>query len=172
MLTNRLARIVDRARTLEGRLESRTGKAKELHADLAGAGAARALHQRGDLAVRRRRRHGGGGGGDAVRQCLLRLGIAGVIASLFVGSLLLLSAAFIAFFIEVRYATAALRIGGTPYLAAPQAPRPHKTSSSRGDLLPCAPFFGHRSFEPAAGRSLRPAPKESAAARRTLQPHP
>jgi hypothetical protein len=34
VLTNRLARIVDRARTLEGRLESRTGKAKDLHADL------------------------------------------------------------------------------------------------------------------------------------------
>jgi hypothetical protein len=39
------------------------------------------------------------------------LGLAGVIASLFVGSLLVLAAAFIAFFIEVRYATAALRIG-------------------------------------------------------------
>jgi hypothetical protein len=39
------------------------------------------------------------------------LGLAGLIASLFVGSLLVLAAAFIAFFIEVRYATAALRIG-------------------------------------------------------------
>ena len=34
VLTNRLARIVDRARKLEDRLESRTGKTKELHADL------------------------------------------------------------------------------------------------------------------------------------------
>jgi hypothetical protein len=111
VLTNRLARIVDRARTLEGRLESRTGKTKELHADL--------------LVLARRARYIN----VAISLCAVAalmvaavvvtlfanaffgLGIGGVIASLFVGSLLLLSAAFIAFFIEVRYATAALRIG-------------------------------------------------------------
>ena len=111
VLTNRLARIVDRARTLEERLESRTGKTKELHADL--------------LVLARRARYIN----VAISLCAVAavmvaavvvtlfanaffgLGIAGVIASLFVGSLLLLSAAFIAFFIEVRYATAALRIG-------------------------------------------------------------
>jgi hypothetical protein len=111
VLTNRLARIVDRARTLEDRLESRTGKTKELHADL--------------MVLARRARYIN----LAISLCAVAavmvaavvvtlfanaffgLGIAGVIASLFVGSLLLLSAAFITFFIEVRYATAALRIG-------------------------------------------------------------
>jgi hypothetical protein len=111
VLTNRLARIVDRARTLEDRLESRTGKTKELHADL--------------MVLARRARYIN----LAISLCAVAavmvaavvvtlfanaffgLGIGGVIASLFVGSLLLLSAAFITFFIEVRYATAALRIG-------------------------------------------------------------
>ncbi|HTT42288.1 MAG TPA: DUF2721 domain-containing protein [Steroidobacteraceae bacterium] len=111
VLTNRLARIVDRARTLEARLENLPGKAAELHADL--------------LVLARRARYVN----IAISLCAIAavlvaavvvalfanaffgLGIAGVIASLFVGSLLFLSAAFITFFIEVRHATAALRIG-------------------------------------------------------------
>jgi Protein of unknown function (DUF2721) len=41
----------------------------------------------------------------------LRSELALVIALLFVGAMLFLSAAFVAFFVEVRLATAALRIG-------------------------------------------------------------
>jgi hypothetical protein len=111
VLTNRLARIVDRARTLELRLENLPGKSAELHADL--------------QVLARRARYVN----VAISLCAIAavlvsavvvalfanaffgLGIAGVIASLFVGSLLFLSGAFIAFFIEVRHATAALRIG-------------------------------------------------------------
>jgi hypothetical protein len=111
VLTNRLARIVDRARTLEGRLENHHGKVEQLHQDL--------------MVLARRARYVN----FAISLCAIAavmvaavvvtlfanaffgLGLAGVIASLFVGSLLVLSAAFIAFFIEVRYATAALRIG-------------------------------------------------------------
>jgi len=111
VLTNRLARIVDRARTLETRLESHPGKAGQLHADL--------------LVLARRARYIN----FAISLCAIAavmvaavvvtlfanaffgLGLAGVIALLFVGSLLVLAVAFIAFFIEVRYATAALRIG-------------------------------------------------------------
>ena len=111
VLTNRLARIVDRARVLEGRLEGGHGKAAVLHADL--------------MVLARRARYVN----FAISLCAVAavmvaavvvtlfanaffgLGIGGLIASLFVGSLLVLAAAFIAFFIEVRYATAALRIG-------------------------------------------------------------
>ena len=111
VLTNRLARIVDRARVLEGRIEGGLGKPASLHADL--------------MVLARRARYIN----FAISLCAVAavmvaavvvtlfanaffgLGIGGLIASLFVGSLLLLAAAFIAFFIEVRYATAALRIG-------------------------------------------------------------
>ncbi len=111
VLTNRLARIVDRARVLEGRLEGGQAKPVSLHADL--------------MVLARRARYIN----FAISLCAVAavmvaavvvtlfanaffgLGIGGLIASLFVGSLLLLAAAFIAFFIEVRYATAALRIG-------------------------------------------------------------
>ena len=111
VLTNRLSRIVDRARTLEARLENHHGKVEQLHQDL--------------MVLARRARYVN----FAISLCAIAavmvaavvvtlfanaffgLGLAGVIASLFVGSLLVLSAAFIAFFIEVRYATAALRIG-------------------------------------------------------------
>ncbi|MBV8783794.1 MAG: DUF2721 domain-containing protein, partial [Gammaproteobacteria bacterium] len=41
----------------------------------------------------------------------LGVALAKVIALLFVGAMLVLSAAFVAFFIEVRHATATLRIG-------------------------------------------------------------
>ena len=111
VLTNRLARIVDRARTIELRLENHPGMARELHEEL------RVLARRSRYI------------NFAISLCALAavmvasvvvtlfanaffgLGLAGVIALLFVGSLLVLAIAFIAFFVEVRYATAALRIG-------------------------------------------------------------
>ena len=111
VLTNRLARIVDRARTLEERLEGHPGSAQQLHADLA------VLAQRARYI------------NFAISLCALAallvalvvvtlfanafLGsaLATVIALLFVGAMLCLSAAYITFFIEVRLATAALRIG-------------------------------------------------------------
>ncbi len=111
VLTNRLARIVDRARTLEERLEDHPGSAQHLHADLA------VLAQRARYI------------NFAISLCALAallvalvvvtlfanaffgsaLGV--VIALLFVGAMLCLSAAYITFFVEVRLATAALRIG-------------------------------------------------------------
>jgi hypothetical protein len=111
VLTNRLSRIVDRARQLENRLESHPGLAPQLHAD---------------LAVLARRAHYIN---VAISLCTIaallvalvvvtlfanaflasELGI--VIALLFVGAMVCLSAAFIVFFIEVRVAVAALRIG-------------------------------------------------------------
>jgi len=111
VLTNRLARIVDRARTIELRLENHPGMARELHEEL------RVLARRSRYI------------NFAISLCALAavmvasvvvtlfanaffgLGLGGVIALLFVGSLLVLAVAFIAFFVEVRYATAALRIG-------------------------------------------------------------
>ena len=111
VLTNRLSRIVDRARTLEEQLEGHPGSAARLHAD---------------LAVLSRRAHYIN---VAISLCAIaallvalvvvtlfanaflgsELGI--VIALLFVGAMVCLSAAFIAFFVEVRVAVAALRIG-------------------------------------------------------------
>jgi hypothetical protein len=111
VLTNRLARIVDRARSLEQHLEGHPGSAAQLHADLA--------------VLARRARYIN----VAISLCAIaallvalvvvtlfanaflgsELGV--VIALLFVGAMVCLSAAFVAFFIEVRLATAALRIG-------------------------------------------------------------
>lgn len=111
VLTNRLGRIVDRARTLEQRFEEHPGRARQLHDDL------RVLARRaGYINV-------------AISLCAIaallvalvvvtlfanaflgsELGI--LIALLFVGAMVCLSAAFIAFFIEVRLAMRALRIG-------------------------------------------------------------
>lgn len=111
VLTNRLSRIVDRARTLEEQLESHPGKAPQLHAA---------------LAVLSRRAHYIN---VAISLCTIaallvalvvvtlfanaflaqELGTA--IALLFVAAMVCLSAAFIAFFVEVRLAVRALRIG-------------------------------------------------------------
>ena len=112
VLTNRLSRIVDRARALEGQLESHPGRSGQLH---------------GDLVVLGRRAHYIN---VAISLCaiaallvalvvvtlfanafFLHSELAIVIALLFVGAMVCLSAAFIAFFIEVRLAVAALRIG-------------------------------------------------------------
>jgi Protein of unknown function (DUF2721) len=111
VLINRLGRIVDRARTLEERVEEHPGLAKQLHDDL------RVLARRaGYINV-------------AISLCtiaaflvalvvvtlfanaFLGSGLGLVIALLFVGAMVCLSAAFIAFFIEVRLAMRALRIG-------------------------------------------------------------
>jgi len=111
VLTNRLARIVDRARTLEQRLEAHPGSAQHLHADLA-------------VLARRARYINWAISMCAIAALLVALVVvtlfanaflgselALLIALLFVGAMVCLSAAFIAFFIEVRLATAALRIG-------------------------------------------------------------
>jgi hypothetical protein len=111
VLTNRLSRIVDRARSLEQQLEGHPGQALQLHEELA------TLARRADYI------------NVAISLCAIaallvalvvvalfanafvgfELGV--VIALLFVASMVSLSAAFISFFIEVRIAVAALRIG-------------------------------------------------------------
>jgi hypothetical protein len=111
VLTNRLARIVDRARTLEAKLVAHPGSTGQLHADL--------------LVLARRARYIN----VAISLCavsallialvvvtlfanaFLGYNLGAVIALLFVVAMLVLSAAFIAFLLEVRQATAALRIG-------------------------------------------------------------
>jgi Protein of unknown function (DUF2721) len=111
VLTSRLARIVDRARTLEEQLQGHPGSAAHLQADL------RVLARRaGYINV-------------ALSLCTLAAllvalvivtllanaflgsGLGAVIASLFVAAIACLAGAFIAFFIEVRLAVATLRIG-------------------------------------------------------------
>jgi len=111
VLTNRLSRIVDRARALEQRLEGHPGQALHVHDDLATL-ARRAHYINVAISL------------CAVAALLValvvvtlfanaffgqELGLA--IALLFVGAMVCLSAAFIAFFIEVRVAVASLRIG-------------------------------------------------------------
>ncbi len=111
VLTNRLARIVDRARTLEAKLIAHPGSTGQLHADLAIL-ARRARYINLAMAL------------CAVSALLIALvvvtlfanaflgvNLGAVIALLFVVAMLVLSAAFIAFLMEVRQATAALRIG-------------------------------------------------------------
>jgi hypothetical protein len=111
VLTNRLARIVDRARVLEGRLSGSPESASELHADLA------VLARRADyinIAISL----------ATIAALLVALVVVTLfanaflgselsvlIALLFVGAMVCLSAAYVAFFVEVRIAVAALRIG-------------------------------------------------------------
>jgi Protein of unknown function (DUF2721) len=111
VLTNRLARIVDRARALEERLEGHPGSAQHLHADLAVlARRARLINVAISLC--------------AIAALLVALVVVtlfanaflaselgAAIALLFVGAMVCLSAAFVTFFVEVRLATSALRIG-------------------------------------------------------------
>jgi uncharacterized protein DUF2721 len=111
VLTNRLSRIVDRARSLEQQLLGHPGQAPHLHADL-GVLSRRAHYINVAISL------------CTIAALLVALVVVtlfanaflgselgGVIALLFVGSMVCLSAAFIAFFIEVRLAVAALRIG-------------------------------------------------------------
>lgn len=111
VLTNRLSRIVDRARALEEQLGSHPGSAKQLIADL------RTLARRAgfiNVAISL----------CAIAALLVALVVVTlfanaffgselgwVIALLFVGAMVCLSAAFIAFFVEVRLAVRTLRIG-------------------------------------------------------------
>lgn len=111
VLTNRLSRIVDRARALEEQIEGHPGRGPQLHGDL------RVLARRANyinvaislatiaallvaLVVV-----------TLFANALMGSELAIVIALLFVGAMVCLSAAFIAFFIEVRLAMTALRIG-------------------------------------------------------------
>jgi hypothetical protein len=111
VLTNRLARIVDRARKLEERYEAHPGSAGQLHADLVVL-ARRAGYINVAISL------------CAIAALLVALVVVTlfanaflgselgwVIALLFVGAMVCLSAAFIAFFIEVRLAMRELRIG-------------------------------------------------------------
>ena len=111
MLTSRLARIVDRGRTLEQQFEHRPSKAAQLHADLRVlARRARCINLAISLATL-----------AALLVALVvvtlfvhaflgsDLGV--LIALLFSAAMVCLSAAYVAFFIEVRVAMAALRIG-------------------------------------------------------------
>jgi Protein of unknown function (DUF2721) len=111
VLTNRLARIVDRARKLEERLAGQPAQSAHLRTDL-GLLARRARYINVAISL------------CAIAALLVALVVVtlfanaylgselgGLIALLFVGAMVCLSAAFIAFFIEVRIAMTALRIG-------------------------------------------------------------
>jgi len=111
VLTNRLARAVDRARHIEEKLKNHSSETEHLLYDLGVlARRSRYLNAAISMAVI-----------SAVMVALVvvtlfanaffeaRLGV--TIALLFVGALLVLTGAFVCFFIEVRLATAALRIG-------------------------------------------------------------
>jgi uncharacterized protein DUF2721 len=111
VLTNRLARVVDRARVLETRLEDQPAHRALLLADL------RTLARRARYIY------------TAISMCaiaallvalvvvslfanaFLGTGLERTIALLFVGAMVCLSGAFIAFFVEVRIAISTLRIG-------------------------------------------------------------
>jgi hypothetical protein len=111
VLTNRLARVVDRARTLEQRLAAHPGDKGPLLSEL-GVLARRAGYIYKAISM------------AAIAALLVALVVVALfadaflalkldvtIALLFVGGMVCLAAAFIAFFIEVRIAVATLRIG-------------------------------------------------------------
>jgi len=113
MLTSRLARIVDRARTLEGQRES-TGNEKKLASideDLKVI-FRRARYINSAIAL---------GTTSAFLTALVvtllfaseftPLGVGGIIAAMFVASMACLSVSFLLFLFEVRIATKSLRIG-------------------------------------------------------------
>jgi hypothetical protein len=111
VLTNRLARIIDRARALEAQFDRDGPKAQDLHAMLKVL-ARRAHYINGAIAL------------SSVSALLVALVVIMLFASafvpvdlsvtiavLFVASMLSLCAAFVAFLIEVRLATRSLRFG-------------------------------------------------------------
>jgi len=127
VLTNRLARIVDRARQLEDRMESRPGSAPAVRHDL-------------EVLARRSRYINAAIMMSALSALLVALvvislfadafftaGLAATIAILFSGAMLCLICAFGAFLLEVRIATAHLRFG-----AAPLQPPPPSGTAGRG----------------------------------------
>jgi CBS domain containing-hemolysin-like protein len=111
VLTNRLSRVVDRARALEERLEKEPARRGALLADL------RVLERRARYI------------NTAISMCavaallvalvvvslfadaFLGVDLAKAVALLFVAAMLCLSVAYIAFFVEIRLAIVALRIG-------------------------------------------------------------
>ncbi|HXR89198.1 MAG TPA: DUF2721 domain-containing protein [Steroidobacteraceae bacterium] len=119
VLTNRLARVVDRARLIEDRIENRPGAALSLHRDL-------------EVLARRSRYINAAIMMSALSALLVALVVislfanaffdaqlAASIAILFSGAMLCLIGAFGAFLLEVRIATAHLRFGGARPEAAP-----------------------------------------------------
>jgi hypothetical protein len=111
VLSNRLARVVDRARLLEKGLEEHPASRAHVQADIA-------------VLARRARYIYAAMSMCAIAALLVALvvvalfanaflgvSLEGTIALLFVGGMVCLSVAFVAFFIEVRIAIAALRIG-------------------------------------------------------------
>ncbi|MFZ1100367.1 MAG: DUF2721 domain-containing protein [Steroidobacteraceae bacterium] len=128
VLTGRLARVVDRARRLEQQLTEDPGREQALRADL--------------LVLARR----AGYVNTAISLCAIAallvalvvvglfanafsgIRLEGTIALLFVGAMVCVAAAFIAFFIEVRVAISALRIGHHPH---PHPPK--RASASKSD---------------------------------------
>jgi hypothetical protein len=111
VLTNRLSRIVDRARVVESQLAGHPGEGPQLH---------------GELAVLARRAHyiNIAISLATISALLVALVVVSLFANaffaselsilvalLFVGAMVCLSAAYVVFFIEVRIAVAALRIG-------------------------------------------------------------
>jgi len=113
MLTQRLARIVDRARTLEDQREATSSEKKLATID----GDLRVIFRRAryiNIAIAL-------GTTSALLTALVvtllfasefvPLGVGGAIALMFVGSMAFLSSAFLMFLLEVRIAINALRIG-------------------------------------------------------------
>lgn len=111
VMTGRLARAVDRARSLEEKLVRQPADTRQIHADL--------------RVLARRTRYINAAitmcGCSAVLIALVVItlfanaflgsGLAGTIALLFVGAMIFITGAYLAFLIEVRIATAHLRIG-------------------------------------------------------------
>jgi hypothetical protein len=121
VLTNRLARIVDRARLLEDRIENRPGTVHNHHRDL-------------EVLARRSRYINAAIMMSALSALLVALVVialfvnaffdaklAASIAILFCGAMLFLIGAFGAFLLEVRIATAHLRFGPLPADSRPAA---------------------------------------------------
>jgi VIT1/CCC1 family predicted Fe2+/Mn2+ transporter len=114
VMTGRLTRAVDRARALEERLSRQPANAGQIHQDLRIL-ARRARYINAAITMC---------GCSAVLIALVVItlfanaffgsGFAGTIALLFVGAMVFITGAYIAFLIEVRIATSHLRIGPPP----------------------------------------------------------
>jgi hypothetical protein len=128
VLTNRLARIVDRGRAIEDRIENRPGSVHNLHKQL-------------EVLARRSRYIN-----TAITMCTISAllvalvvitlfanaffsaGFAATIAILFIGAMVFLTAAFVTFLIEVRIATGHLRFGAAEHALPPPE---HATAGER-----------------------------------------
>jgi len=114
VMTGRLTRLVDRARSLEQKLLQHPADTQQIHSDLRVL-ARRARYIHAAIAMC---------GCSAVLIALVVItlfanaffgsGLAGAIALLFIGAMLFITGAYVAFLIEVRIATAHLRIGPQP----------------------------------------------------------